>query len=192
MGRWGDAANKAQGPSDYIKMQDGDEITIRVLTDPVVQNKTFPSDPDNPRTQFSWVVWDYDNQAPKILSQSPGFAKKLDFISEKWGDKIPMDCDIVIKRNGSGLQTTYDLTAVPATVPLTPDWELRVKSIDLNKALPGHIPIKDFLESDTKPQSFPEAAPAPATTPAPTPVPKEVDKVFDIEDGPINLDDIPF
>lgn len=186
MGRWGDAADKAQGPSDYLKLQDGDEVTVRVLTDPVVQNKTFPSDPDNPRTQFSWIVWEYAAQAPKILSQGAGFAKKLDFISEKWGDEIPMKCDIVIKRTGTNLQTKYDITAVPVGVPLPPDWQVRVGAIDLDRLLPGNIPIAEFVNADNAPrdpsQSFPNAVQAPAVTPARTVV----------DDEPISLDDIPF
>lgn len=195
MGRWGDAAEKAQGASDYLKLQDGTETTIRVLTDPVVQNKTFQSDPDNPKTVFSWIVWDYANKSPKILSKSGAFAKRLDFISEKWGDEIPMKCDIVIETTGTQLNTKYEIAAVPTTIPLPPDWEAQVGSLDLNKLVPGHIPIADFMKQESTPKSFPKAAPAPAesSTPAPVDDRKAVDEVFDVnEEEHINLDDIPF
>lgn len=187
MGRWGEAANMAQGPSDYIQLVDGTEVTIRVLTDPVVQNKTFQSDPDNPKTVFSWIVWDYTHNAPKILSKSGAFAKRLDFISEKWGDEIPMKCDIVIETTGTKLNTKYELAAIPPTVQLPPDWQAQVANIDLDKLLPNHIPIQAFIKGDGA-SSFPTDA-----VMASNPNTQVTDTVItDIGDEPINLDDIPF
>lgn len=187
MGRWGEAASKAQGPSDYVQLVDGTEVTMRVLTDPVVQNKTFQSDPDNPKTVFSWIVWIYADNAPKILSKSGAFAKRLDFISEKWGDEIPMKCDIVIETTGTKLNTKYELAAVPPSIQLPPDWQAQVSNIDLDKLLPNHIPIAAFIKGDSV-SSFQTGA-----VMAPSPSTQNDDTVItDIGDDPINLDDIPF
>lgn len=203
MGRWGDAADKAAGPSDYLKLQDGTSTRFRVLTDPVVQNKTFDSDPDNPRTIFSWVVWDYDSQSTKILSKGATFIRKLDFFSETWGDEMPMACDVIVKTEGTRLNTTYDFSAVPPTVPLPPDWEAQVARLDLNKLVPNHIPIAKWSSGTNPPLDKPENEDIMSTHTRETSLPKTdgaVDNppavpdvvIEDIGDEPINLDDIPF
>jgi hypothetical protein len=202
MGRWGDAADKATGPSDYLKLSDGTDTRIRVLTDPVVENKTFDSDPLNPKTVFSWIVWDYNNALPKILSKGPSFIRKFDFISEQWGDEIPMKCDIVIKTTGSKLNTQYDITAVPPMGELPGFWQARVDELLAKNLLPNAIPIEEFLKDDNNTKSFSDAAPAPALSAnqAINEIPRSVAETFGTdtvitdfdEDEPINLDDIPF
>lgn len=206
MGRWGDAADKAAGPSDYLKFQDGTSTRFRVLTDPVVQNKTFNSDPDNPRTIFSWVVWDYETQSTKVLSKGASFIRKLDFFSETWGDEIPMACDVIVKTEGTRLNTTYDFSAVPPTMPLPPNWETQVTRLDLNKLVPNHVPIngwsnginppldkpedEDIMSSHTREANYPKAD---GVTSSPLVAPIIPDVIIeDLGDEPINLDDIPF
>jgi len=185
MGRWGEAVKKSGGSDIYLQLEDG-TTRLRILSDPVVQNKTFANDPDNPRTIFSWIVWDYKTESLKLLSKGASILKSLDSVSAAWGDSIPMKCDVLIDKTGTGMQTKYSVQGVPTmpTHPLPADIQQQVEALDLDKLLPGNIPIGDFADgAQPESKSWDNSAVAP----------EKLDTVVeDVGDEPINLDDIPF
>jgi hypothetical protein len=198
MGRWDKAVDKSGG-GIYMDIQPG-RNKLRVLNDPVVQNKEFDN---GPTTIFSWLVWDYKTNSVRILSKGSSFIKKFDFFMDAWGDALPMKCDIIIEKEGSGLATRYEFAAVPIQEEMASDWREQAKKIDLRKALPGCFSIKDYVEKDHGLQYDRDGNLDPHT-PGERQAAREAEELQthaigpittttgDIGDEPINLDDIPF
>lgn len=175
MGRWGTAVEKTGGGL-FMELQPG-KNRIRVLSDPVVENKTFDT---GPSTIFSWIVWDYATSQVRVLSKGPSFLRKFDFFTEAWGEEIPMKCDIIIEKTGAGMGTRYEFVAVPIQEQLPSSWQSDLAKIDFHKLKPNAIPVNEWDTSNRQPAAEAEPEPVQDTV------------VDDVPDGPINLDDIPF
>lgn len=139
MGKYGSAVDRVS-TGGFYKFQDGDN-RIRFLTDPVAQNKTFENNPE-PQTIFSWYVWDYRTNSVAILSKGAGFLRNVDAMLEEWEDKLPMACDVTIKKTGAGLQTKYNWVASPVKTELPKDWDKDLKP--LIEVLDNAISIEQF------------------------------------------------
>lgn len=154
---------------------------IRILSDPVVENKTFPN---GPSTIFSWKVWDYATGKVRVLSKGASFLRKFDFFTEAWGEELPMKCDIIIQKTGAGLATTYDFAAVPIKDEMSSDWQQQANAIDFKQLKPDALTVDEW-----DPKTGNSEPPAPSPTGTPT---KEDVIIEDVGDEPITLDDIPF
>jgi hypothetical protein len=153
MGKWSEAVKRTGGAGDFMKLQQGNN-RIRVLGDPVAENKTFPNNPE-PQTIFSWAVWDYSTNSIKILSKSGSFLRNFDSIMDIWGDDVPMQCDITIIREGSGQKDTrYKFVPSPIKTQLPENWQDDMPdlltvikgSIDISSYSQGIVPETQLLE----------------------------------------------
>lgn len=163
MGKYGDAVDRVSSGGFY-KFQDGDN-RLRFLTDPVAQNKTFKNNPE-PQTIFSWYVWDYRSESVAILSKGAGFLRNVDAMMDEWGDKLPMQCDVNIKKSGVDLQTKYNWVASPVKKELPEGWDKDLKP--LTEVLDNAIPIEQFGQGDDPTPDYSglgEAADMPAEDP---------------------------
>jgi hypothetical protein len=150
MGRWSGAAKRATN-SIFITLEPGVQTRLRILDDPYAQNKTFmkpTGEPGDPRTVFSWPVWDYDLGKIRILSQGASVLKQIDAILDAWGiDDMPMKCDIVITRTGQGLQTRYDVQGVPTNPQLNGVPSDYLKDMpDMDKHIENGVPVQQYAD----------------------------------------------
>lgn len=143
MGKWGEAVNKAGG-GIYMDLMAGNN-RIRILNDPVVQNKEFQ---DGPSTVFTWAVWDYATSSVRLLSKGPSFLKKFDFFTEAWGEELPMKCDIIVQKSGSGLATRYEFAAVPLKEELPSSYKEQLERLDYDKLLPNSFSVQTYSQQD--------------------------------------------
>lgn len=145
MGRYGDAVKRANN-SIFVQLEPGIEKRLRILDDPYAENKTFMQPngtPGDPRTVFSWPVWDYDEGKIKILSKGASVLKAVDEITDAWKiQEMPMGCDIVIKATGSGLQTRYSVQGAPVSSELPGNWMKQMP--DMDKHVPNGIPVNEY------------------------------------------------
>lgn len=139
MGKYGNAVDRVS-TSGFYKFESGDN-RIRFLSDPVVQNKTFPNNA-MPQTIFSWYIWDYRTNAVAILSKGGSFLRNLDAVMEEWGEDLPMKCDVNIKKSGSGMQTKYTWVASPVKDELPKEWDNDIKPLE--DILENAITIEEF------------------------------------------------
>lgn len=141
--------------------------------------KPEPVDPKKPVKHFwAFIVWDYKeadaDKKIKILEITQAgiqnFITNLT-LDEDWGD--PISYDLVIKRQGEGLETSYDCMAKPPK-PLSPEIAKRFSEskIDLQQLFVGGDPFKADGE-------------APATS-------EDIMAGLPDTSRPINADDIPF
>lgn len=145
MGKYSSAVERVS-KGTYYKFQDGDN-RLRFLCDPVVQNKTFPDKPDESQTIFSWYIWDYRTDSVAILSKGPGFIRNVDAIMEEWGEELPLNCDLNIKKSGSGFATKYNWVPSPVKEELPDDWKSGLKP--LTEVLDNAIDITKFGNGST-------------------------------------------
>lgn len=196
MGRY-DEASKRAGAGKYVRFESGKKTRLRVLTDPVVSRQVFDNDPDRIVESFSWLVWNYDLERVQILQKGAGFFNRIASIVEDYNDEIPMGCDLNIEAKGSGIQTKYEINAVPTrgTMPVAV-----LKSLpDLTQEVRHSITIQDYaqganpdivrqdgtviIEEGINPLRLEEPEAEPDLLPEGEEVPAN---------GTINLDDIPF
>lgn len=198
----------------WLKFQADKPVTIRVLTvDPVVSNKEFTDKKTGevtPRTQFSFIVYNFTDDKAQILQASPAMARKIgDFHNdEDFGANI-RNIDLKIMPTGEGLERRYDIQILPKTRQLTNPQIKEAQEIDLDKEVQGTRmsqynpstkgPIVGSSGSKGESSGYEKAKAAAGSLKREAPVgeedapPERPDIVIeDIGDEPINLDDIPF
>lgn len=160
--------HKPEGSSDglYLKLRDGDNYKLRILSDPVI---TVYKEGDRPR--YAWAVYNHDMKKVQIYGAGVSVYSQISALVEDWGE--PTSFDIRIKREGSGLQdTSYLVTPVKQNTDVPKEAEVELKKIDLPQATKGKW-LKDFIEDHE----------------LPAPIMDTVNE--DVED-PIDPSDIPF
>ncbi len=147
--------------SNYMKFLEGDN-TFRVLgsaivgyeyfnteNKPVRQKEEFDTEPSDMKKDgrvvhfWAFVVWNYTARKVQILelTQKGIMATMQSYIkNEKWGD--PKDYDITVSREGSGLETKYNVTVNPKEElePAIVD-KYKAMKIDLNALYSGDDPF---------------------------------------------------
>jgi len=149
--------------SDYVKLQDGDKRSVRLLSKPVtgyelfVDGKPVRWEPDAPRPEhaiseerpkkfLAFVVWEYDTE-----SGGDGRIKVWSFTQRSVIDQMAMlfrddhwtAYELVIVRQGKGMDTKYNLTGVkrPVEENLIAFAQESSKYIDLSKLYTGDSPF---------------------------------------------------
>lgn len=111
-----DYAKKTKAPGRYLRIEDGDQITVVPLGEPVVQYQVWSGgtsesvEPGHPGAQarFSAEVYSMDTGEVHVLGMAPGLFQTV-------AGKIKGDHDkIIISRDGAGLKTKYSVVRVGA------------------------------------------------------------------------------
>lgn len=159
----------------YLKLQDGDSHTIRIYGEPVVFNNEYDG---NVSTRYAWIVWNYDSEEAQILQLPPTAYKQFyDLATGEWGD--PATYDVMVKREGTGLETRYSIQPKPKSKELTKEQIAacgEINLIDMIGKSPGASNICYISEVDGKTRQQVKAK----------------DVVADVPEEDINVSDIPF
>jgi len=155
--------------SDYVRLQDNDKRSVRLLSKPVTGYELFcdgkpvrwsPEAPrpehaisdERPKKFLAFVVWEYDTE-----SGGDGRIKVWSFTQRSIIDQMAMlfrddhwtAYELVIVRQGKGMDTKYNLTGVkrPVEENLIAFAQEASKYIDLSKLYTGENPfIEDLPE----------------------------------------------
>jgi hypothetical protein len=109
--------NKVSKPGKFLKFEAGKPVTIRVLTrDPVVVEKEFENKKTGEvslSTRFCFVVWNFTDERPQILSAGPTMGKTFQRIGndDDFGANL-QKCDIKISPEGKMLERVYDINVL--------------------------------------------------------------------------------
>lgn len=172
------------GGGTFLKLNDGDTVKVRIMSDPVYFDNDFKGDL-TPR--IAWVIWNHDENKAQIWATNGATYNSIkDLVSDdEYGD--PQKYDIKITRTGTMQQTRYSVRPGTARDPLSVDQIKACEAIDPIEVIgrsqtAQHVMwLEEHREEKNKPDDS-EEQPA-----------KKVDTVIeDIGDEPINLDDIPF
>lgn len=160
----------------YLVLKDGDKAKGRIVSEPAI---SVYKDGDKPR--YSWIMFvrEFNGRPvnkPQILTKGISVYNAIADLVDEWGE--PKDFDITIKRTGSGLNDTeYSVTPVKTSKDLTKEELIEVEKVDLIQAIKGKW-LAEYAED--------------AKLPDPIVIVNKDEVVEDIDDKPINLDDIPF
>lgn len=148
---------------------------IRVLTlDPVVSNDNYGN------TKYAFVVWCHDDNKPHILNKGPGIAQRLSEIhtDPDFGGDL-RKIDLKITTNGkSGIEIRYTITPVGAPYQLPAEQIKEAATINLESVVKNGIRLSEVNQGKRIPSANLE--------------PESTDEIAEVDDAPINLDDIPF
>ncbi len=145
---------------NYMKFAIGDN-RIRVLSDAITgtevwyqtddgrkverfrpgQRPSAPDNADNPKHFWAFAVWHDDQvQVLCITQRTVQDAIRALAVSPDWGD--PKAYDIVVTKQGSGMDTTYNVVPCPKS-PVSPEAQAKydAANIDLNALYDGGDPF---------------------------------------------------
>lgn len=188
--------NKVSKPGKYLKWEAGRPVTIRILTkDPVVQEREFKNDGEiSLRTSFCFIVWNFTDERPQILTAGPSMARTFQRIGTDpdFGSNL-QKCDIKISPEGEKLNRVYDINVLRHSgneKDITADMVKQAQELDLDRDVQDNKGrLSSWEPTGVKPGQK-AAKPEEGADDVPPEHPDEV--IDDIGDEPINLDDIPF
>lgn len=142
MGMFDEGIKKAGGSGLFLDVDPGKKVRVRILDMPTVS--AFANPDGRVSYRFNWPVWSYDEEAVKILSKGKSILTAVDAISEEYGDSLPMECDLVISRKGSGLDTEYTVVPGKNKSDLPDKWQKDVP--DMSAAAKGSVPYAAWVK----------------------------------------------
>jgi hypothetical protein len=66
-----DTHKPSSGSGFNLKLEDGETVTIRIASEPVIYQAE--SQEGNLSTRYGWIIWNQTAQIPQILEQSARF-----------------------------------------------------------------------------------------------------------------------
>lgn len=189
-----------EGGGLYLKIQDGETVKLRIVSEPAIfESESQPDEHGNTRisTRYGWLVYNQDLKQPQILQQSARFFNSVAALAQddEWGD--PTGYDIKVTRQGTGLDTTYNVMPSANREPLSKEAIAALKAIDLIEKLsasPFAQRVAWLVDFDKNGHTLSERSSNPVQAAKKPAAAKSVDEVTleDVEGQPVDLDDIPF
>lgn len=133
---------EVSGPSNYIRFKDGEAVYGILRGDPVEyyelwdqsKNKTIvPAGTHGAKFKFkmNMIIKEGTSYVAKILDAGASIYSQLRALHEEWGDELE-NTVIVIRRDGSGLDTEYSVNPAPPKQQVTPESLEFIRTIELN------------------------------------------------------------
>lgn len=170
-----------QGGS-LLKIDDGQTVRLRIASEPAIYQNEYQG---SLATRYAWIVWNVDEEAAQVFQQSATFYKMIATLAqdEDWGD--PQTYGIKVKREGTGMETTYQVMPSAAKNDLTDEQKAEINKIDLLVVL-ERLPSTSHVAwlADVLDQSGNVKKNSIAGT-------EEVPMLTD-DDAPVDLSEIPF
>lgn len=187
---------KVDKPGKFVKFVGGESVTLRVLTkDPVMQEKEFTGKNGeiNLSTKFCFVVYNFTAEKAQILSAGAKMAKTFQRVANDpdFGANL-QKCDIKISAEGEMLERVYDINVLRHSgneKTLTSAMIEEAKAIDLERDVQPNRGRASEWEPTTN-SGYDQAKEEANKHREPTA--DEEEAIQDLNDEPINLDDIPF
>lgn len=171
----------ASSGGKYLKLEDGVTYKLRIMSEPVIFDSEYK---DQLSTKYAWVVWNVEEDSVQIL-QLPvtGFRAVATIgADDDYGDPLENAYNLKVTRTGTGKETKYSIVPAPSKEEPSEEVIAQADQVDLIgdiDAGPGSQRVqwlRDALTGRKEPDKKPE---------------KDV-VIEDIDEEPINLDDIPF
>lgn len=169
------------GGGSYYKFEDGKTLVCRIVSDPAIFEEIYEG---RASTKYGFLIYNIDEQEVQIMKLPKTGYRSLAAIAADPDYGNPMENDYVLKitRTGQKQQTKYNVVPSPKKFELTEEVTEQIGEINLIDRLAASDYTENvawlFDEIDHK-------RPKTVVTPRDT-------VVEDIDEEPINLDDIPY
>lgn len=156
----------------FLKVQPNEKVKIRVLGLPAIFQSRFEDQKTGKvqvSTKYAWPVYNHDDEKVQVFQGGAQVYNGLLALIEDddWGD--PTNYDVTIGRTGSGTDTKYSVVGSPKSKDVPKDIET-----------PDVVAIQSKSPNNSQVRLLGQE-------------PKQEDVVLDdIDDKPIDLDEIPF
>lgn len=135
--------------SVFLRLKDGDKVRVRIASEPAIFTSTF-KDPNTGKettsTKYAWLVWNRDDEQPRVLAQGKQVFNQIAELVDEWGE--PTDFDVAISRTGALLDTKYSVVPVKVSKDLTDEQKEKVGKLDLPTLVKGYW-LRDFVEDSS-------------------------------------------
>lgn len=181
----------------YLRWEPGVPVVMRILTiDPVMYTNEYTDRQTDElvlNTKFAFTIYNFSASKAQIMQATPNTAKKIGDLHNDpdFGANIRA-VDVKITPPNKGEIKAYDVAVLPNTRELTNEQINEARAINLEETLAKGENNKHIQRMSTyTPASFKEEKSGYTQA-------KDVanklggDVVAGVDDGPINLDDIPF
>lgn len=161
----------------FLKVNDGDVVRLRVLGDPVVFENEYEG---KLSTRYAWPVYNHDEGKLQVFQGGATIFNEIASIAtdEDWGDIT--ETDIKVGRKGQGTDTKYSVQPAPKAQPVPEDLEeLDLVAIISKSEFSRNVQTIEDRMNGAKPTN---------NKPGQDNLPNDED----IDDKPIDLDEIPF
>lgn len=160
------AQNQPQSGGLFLKTEPGKTYRLRILDLPAVYTSDFEG---KKSTKYAWPVYNHDDEEVQILNKGAQVMTAINALiqDDDWGD--PANYDIKLTHTGSGMDTKYSVSPSPKSLDVPEDVEVPDVAGILNKN-PNNSDVRKLGEQAR---------------------PKDV-VIEDIDDAPIDLEEIPF
>lgn len=179
MSIWQD--HKPGGASgDYLRLKDGDRKKVRFFSEPAVI--TY----DGQKLRYQVVLYNKTDRLAQVYEFGAQVFGQIGELYDEWGE--PTQFDITIGRTGSGMtDTSYSVTPSPKSEPLTAQEQ---EACEMIKFPSGKAKLLSAYEEDRiMPETIETKNNNGTTSNAEL---KSLDEVNEVQDEPINMEDIPF
>lgn len=166
------------GDGSYLKFEDGKTVRLRIVSDPVIFDSIYEG---RVSTKYGFLIYNLDEEEVQIMQLPKTGFRALAAIAadEEYGNPMENNYMLKITRTGQKQQTKYNVVPLLKEVKIDDETQEKINDIDLVKRLeasPNNERVAWLYdEIDGK-----------------RPKESKLDTVVeDVDDGPINLDDIP-
>lgn len=161
------AQNQPQGGGGmFLKTESGKTYLLRVLDLPVVFTNVYEG---KESTKYAWPVYNHETEEVQILQKGAQVMQALNALiqDDEWGD--PVEYDVKLSHAGTGMDTKYSIAPARNNKEVPTDIEIPDVAAIIG-ASPNSKNVRKLGE----------------------PVPQQDVVLDDIDDAPIDLDEIPF
>ena len=200
---------KSEGSGLYLKLADGEEVKVRLMSLPVIFENEFKMGEEvSLSTRFGFIIWNHDfNKAQVWVTNAATYGQQISPLldDDEYGDW--REYDVKIKRTGEKAQTRYHIRPGVKRYELSEEQKKACDNLDLitlikkSDSASKVMWLSEYRELEEKAESgdISGIEKARATSQRIKNKPSAVSAnegedvvVEDIGDEPINMDDIPF
>lgn len=165
----------AGGAGSFVKFEDGNTLRFRIVSDPVIFDSIYEG---RASTKYAWLVFNTDDKEVQIMQLPKTGYRSLAAIGadDDYGDPAEGKYDIKVTRTGQRQQTKYNIIPVKAAYKLTKDDQEAIDEVDLIERLSASDSnqrvawLRDEIDGKRE---------------------KKKVEIEDVDDEPVNLDDLP-
>lgn len=174
------------GDGSYLSFEDGKTFRVRIVSEPVIFDSIYnqPGVPRTVSTKYAFLVYNVEDSEVQIMQLPKTGFRNLAAVAadEEYGNPMENNYMIKITRTGQKQQTKYGVVPLLKAVEIDEETQAKIDEIDLLERI-NSSPNNERAcwlndEIDGK---RPKAV---AKT-------DDEDDVVDVDDKPVNLDDLP-
>lgn len=140
--------NESSDGSLFVEIKEGSPVKLRVISvDPYISRDRFGN------TKFGFIVWDFNENRPKVLNKGSSIAKAIQqlHMDEDYGSDITK-VDIKISATGEKKDTRYAINVLPKVTDITEEQFNKCYELKLDAIIKNGVFASEYNEGKKIPE----------------------------------------